>query len=334
MLASLAPAVACAAVAVPGAAARERPGAVTQPATDVGPTTATLNGVVDPGGHPTRYVFVYGAARYDAQTPVAEAGEGGDPVAVSARIEGLAPLTTYHARLVAFGRGRGHGHGRFALGEDITFTTPAAPVPTPPMPGASPPQPGPTPPLAPLGPPVLGQSVAIAVRTGVVKVRQPGAASYVVVHDGASIPVGSLVDTRAGNVTLRTALPGGGTQSGIFHGGLFEVRQPATASGLTELVLRGAKPACPSGRAAAAATRKRKRKPPRRRLWGNDEKGNFRTRGGTSVATVRGTAWYVEDRCHGTLTRVSAGRVSVYDKVRGITVVVHAGHSYLARAKR
>jgi hypothetical protein len=35
---------------------------------------------------------------------------------------------------------------------------------------------------------------------------------------------------------------------------------------------------------------------------------------------VRGTAWYVEDRCDGTLTRVSKGSVSVYDRGRHRTV--------------
>ena len=80
-------------------------------------------------------------------------------------------------------------------------------------------------------------------------------------------------------------------------------------------------------------SKKKKRKPPRR-LWGSDSKGKFRTRGGNSVATVRGTAWYVEDRCDGTLTRVSKGSVSVYDRGRHRTVVVRAGHSYLARSIR
>ena len=52
------------------------------------------------------------------------------------------------------------------------------------------------------------------------------------------------------------------------------------------------------------------------------------------MATVRGTAWYVEDRCDGTLTRVSKGSVSVYDRGRHRTVLVRAGRSYLARAIR
>jgi hypothetical protein len=322
LLALLASVVAGAALAAPAAPAHQRPDAVTQPATDVGPTGATLNGTVTPDGRETRYAFVYGTTRYDAHTPVASAGGDDDPVAVRARVEGLTPQTTYHVRLIAFSR------HRFARGADVTFTTAAPP---PPLPPPVPVQPAPPPPattLAPAGPPVFAQSVGVTERSGAVRVKPPGAAAYLALSGAASIPVGSLVDTRAGSVTLRSALPSGATQTGVFHGGLFDVGQ--TATGVTELVLRGAMPAC--GRARAAATRKRK--PPRRRLWGRDEHGNFRTRGGSSVATVRGTAWYVEDRCNGTLTRVSAGRVSVYDRGRRISVVVRAGHSYLARARR
>ena len=327
LFALLAPLVACGpALATPIAAAHERPVAVTQAATDVGPDAATLNGVVTPNGHDTRYAFVYGTTRYDAHTPIGSAGEGTAPVAVSARVEGLTAATPYHFRLIAFSHG-------FARGEDMTFTTLAAalPAPAPPAPAPPPQQPSTTFSLTPAGPPVLGQSVNVDVRSGTVKVKLPGAAGYVALTELSSIPVGSILDTRDGSITLRSALANGGTQSGTFHGGLFEIRQSKTAGGLTELVLRGAPPACPRSRAHAAATTKRKRKPPRR-LWGRDSHGNFRTRGGSSVATVRGTAWFVEDRCDGTLTRVSQGSVSVYDKKRRVRVIVHAGHSYLAKS--
>jgi hypothetical protein len=333
LFALLAPLVACGpALATPVAAAHDRPAAVTQAATDVAPDGTTLNGTVTPNGRDTHYVFVYGTSRYDAHTAVADAGDGSAPVAVSAHIDGLAASTTYHFALVAFS-----GYHRFANGGDQTFTTTAAPLPAPPQPAAQPqpqPQPAPAPSttfsLTPAGPPVLGQSVNVDVRSGEVKVKLPGTTTYVAVTDLSSIPVGSLLDTREGSITLRSALPGGRTQSGIFHGGLFEIRQ--LASGTTELKLRGAPPACPRARASAAATtKKKKKKKPPRRLWGHDDHGNFRTRGGNSVATVRGTIWFVEDRCDGTLTRVSKGTVSVYDSHRHVSVVVHAGHSYLAK---
>lgn len=179
--------------------------------------------------------------------------------------------------------------------------------------------------------PVLGQSVSLEERSGAVQVKVPGAPSYVPLTAPASVPVGSLINTRKGSVTLRSALPGGKQQSAIFHGGLFEVRQPRNGRGVTELVLRGALPTCTRPGAGARAATLSKRRKASRRLWGRDNHGQFRTRGSNSVASVRGTRWYVEDRCDGTLTRVSAGSVSVYDSRRHRSVLVRAGQSYLAR---
>ena len=311
------------ALAAPSAMADQRPTAQTGVATVSAPTSATLAGVVDPNGSDTWYSFVYGVGRYDGYTPLARAGAGPDPVAVSAPIAGLTPATTYHVRLIAF------SHHGFARGDDVPFTTAAALAPA----LAPPPAPSTAGSSAPAPPPVLGQSVNADVRSGTVTVKVPGAPDYVALTDLTSLPVGSILDTREGSVTLNTALPGGKTQSAIFHGGLFEVRQPQGAGGLTEVVLRGALTGCSSaGARAAAVSTKKKRKPPRR-LWGSDSKGKFRTRGGNSVATVRGTSWFTEDRCDGTLTRVSQGSVSVRDLVNDRTVIVRAGHSYLAPDK-
>jgi hypothetical protein len=100
---------------------------------------------------------------------------------------------------------------------------------------------------------------------------------------------------------------------------------------MTELVLRGDKATCGgTGRARAAATVAKR---PPRGLWGRDNHGRFRTRASNSVATVRGTEWYVGDRCDGTITRVKRGAVSVRDLKTGRTVIVRAGQSYLAKAR-
>jgi ferric-dicitrate binding protein FerR (iron transport regulator) len=88
--------------------------------------------------------------------------------------------------------------------------------------------------------------------------------------------------------------------------------------------------ACATAKKATIA-RKRSRKRVRR-LFG-DGKGNFRTRGRNAAATVRGTRWGVQDRCDGTLVTVRRGRVSVRDLVRHRTVLVKAGHTYLARRR-
>jgi hypothetical protein len=320
--------LACGALAlvVPNAIAHRPPDVVTTAATEVGSSSATLNGLVTPHGIDTTYFFQYGAGRYDAHTSLASAGDGREPVAVSVRAENLRPETIYHVRLVAF------SSFRIAFGDDNAFATQAAaPLASPAPLALSPLAQAPSVLVAP--PPVLGERVTVAVRSGTVTVKVPGGGDFVTLSEFASVPVGSVVNTRRGSVRLRTAVASGRTQAGIFHGGLFEVRQPEAASGLTELVLRGRHLRCRSGDASRAAAIARKRKP-RRALWGKVRHGRFRTRGGYSVATVRGTVWYVEDRCDGTLTRVRRGSVRVRDLRRHRTVVVRAGHSYLARAGR
>ena len=83
--------------------------------------------------------------------------------------------------------------------------------------------------------------------------------------------------------------------------------------------------------AAVAAAGGRK---PVRRLWGKDEGGRFRTHGRDSVATVRGTAWSVTDRCDGTVTKVTEGAVDVKNRHTGRVTRVRAGERHLARRPR
>jgi hypothetical protein len=156
-----------------------------------------------------------------------------------------------------------------------------------------------------------------------------------------SVPSGAVVDARKGTVVLRSAVDEHGrVQSAAIRGAVFEVRQSADANGMTDLVLRGGRPkSCAAaddgatGRAAVAlATPSTKRKKPRAgALWARDSHGRFRTRGRNSVATVRGTRWSTRETCAGTLTRVMAGAVDVFDLRKQRTVRVRAGHTYLAR---
>ena len=109
---------------------------------------------------------------------------------------------------------------------------------------------------------------------------------------------------------------------------------------VTDLVMKGqiARSQCAplKGARSAVEDAKKKKKGPKSvlgKLWGSG-KGKFRTSGKYSSATVRGTIWLVEDRCDGTLTKVTRGTVQVRDLRRKKTVTVRAGHSYLARAQR
>ena len=107
-------------------------------------------------------------------------------------------------------------------------------------------------------------------------------------------------------------------------------------SSLTELRLKGASfngcGVARGGRSASAARRRRLSKRTVRRLRSNAN-GRFRTRGRHSAATVRGTAWLTADRCDGTLTKVTRGKVAVRDLRRKRTITLRAGKSYLAKAR-
>jgi uncharacterized repeat protein (TIGR01451 family) len=107
----------------------------------------------------------------------------------------------------------------------------------------------------------------------------------------------------------------------------FQVQQPATPGGPTTLTLVGGDfSVCNSPRSLVA-----KNKKPVRQLWGS-AKGSFTTKGRFASATVRGTVWFVQDRCDGTLTQVVEGVVGVFDPAQKKTVSVGPGQSYLALA--
>ncbi len=204
---------------------------------------------------------------------------------------------------------------------------------TPNLPPAAPNPPENTTPLpAPLvfaqAAPVPVQNVAVVATplSGKVFVRIGKTDEYREFKVGEAIPIGTVLDTTDGRVSL-TAAVGGLRQTAWFWGGTFQVLQPAGEGGLVELRLVG-KPKCSTKKASAAA--KRKAKP---RVWG-DGKGRFRTRGANSAATVRGTKWLVEERCTGTYTKVARGKVSVRDFAKHKTLLVKAPKSYLAKPPR
>lgn len=76
-------------------------GVVTGNASDVGTTTATLNGDVNPEGVSSTAYFEYGlTTAYPFQTDPQSIGSGSAPVAVEQEIGGLVKGRTYHFRVV------------------------------------------------------------------------------------------------------------------------------------------------------------------------------------------------------------------------------------------
>ena len=231
---------------------------------------------------------------------------------MSASASGLVPNALYHVRLVAT-----NATGT-TFGPDQTFTTPSGPAPPP---------------------PALGQTVNATPVSGQVFVLV--GTKLVPLTEAKQLPSGAVVDARAGSLEL-TAATGSGKkrETGTFGGAVFKLTQARAGAsrGLTTLSLvEGAFAGAPSyrrlqghhaadGSAAAASSRTLQ-------LLHASAKGRFRTSGRYAAATVRGTKWTTADRCDGTLIRDVTHSVAVTDFVRHRTVVLHAGQSYLARAR-
>jgi hypothetical protein len=195
-------------------------------------------------------------------------------------------------------------------------------------------------------PPVIGKTATVAPEKGKVLIKLPKGASpkayglsaaaasgFVPLTAGATVPVGATLDTTRGQVLLSTATNrSGGTQSGHFGKGVFNIQQgrknPLTTLSMGGGGLSSCHTKLPPGGAPKQATASRRAK---RSLFSN-VRGHFRTRGRNSAATVRGTQWTMTDSCAGTLTTVSRGSLVVRDFRLRKTLVLKAGHKYLAQA--
>lgn len=169
--------------------------------------------------------------------------------------------------------------------------------------------------------------VAPVAGTVLVQTRRGG--PFRPLRSGRSIPNGSVVDATRGTVRLTTATGPTGTQSARFFDGRFKLTRN---SGTTLAVLTLNAPlSCSAGR--RARPRAARRKKTTRRLWG-DGKGSFRIDGDKGTASAKGTRWFVEDRCDGTVVRVTRGRIVVRDKVRRRSFTLRAGQQRFLPARR
>jgi streptogramin lyase len=315
-----------------------------------------LKARVAPNTQPTTYRFEWGpTSGYGEETTDLDAAAVAGPVSVSTDVQ-LTRDAHYHARVTATnasGTTRSSDKSFYVTvdGEVVKEKPAIKPPPsTSTVVVAQVPPTGTPAPIAPTqltggvlpaGAPVLGENVGVSTLSGSVRIKTPGAARYVALTEGVRVPVGSLIDTRRGRVVLRSALRHGRSQKGTFWGAVFQVRQRRRSRGMTDLHLRAGRfGSCrPSGTLASASalareTAGRRRRRVVRRLWGKDRHGRFRTHGRDSVATVRGTRWVTTDRCDGTLTRVTSGKVLVRDLRRHRSVLLTAGRAYLARHRQ
>ena len=290
------------------------------------PTTTTSNGAavsgtVNPESLVTTAFFEYGldpsdrgpgasTTLYDQSTPPQQAGADTATHTITAPLTGLVPGALYHIRIVAT------NSAGTTLGPDVTFTTPASPAPAP---------------------PVLGKTQDAAPVTGTVFIKTPS--GFVRLTGNEQIPSGAEIDALHGSLKITTATTKKGkTQQGTFGGAVFTLTQArggatnglATLS-LVENAFSGAPSyaTCKPHKAldATAASSKTLQ------LLHASAHGKFRTKGRYSAATVLGTKWTIADRCDGTLTHDITDSVQVNDFVHHKTITLHAGQSYLAKAK-
>ena len=114
----------------------------TEAAREVTQSMATIAGAVDPrGGSPSECRFELGGdASYGTSLPCTPLpGPATSPVSEARQLSGLSPATTYHYRLVVT------TNAGTSAGDDVAFTTAAAPPAEAPEPSASEPTPAPQP---------------------------------------------------------------------------------------------------------------------------------------------------------------------------------------------
>jgi Ca2+-binding RTX toxin-like protein len=184
------------------------------------------------------------------------------------------------------------------------------------------------------GSPTLGRDVVITpgARSPEFGLRQ--ASRTVPLLDRLEVPMATVIDSTTGRVRLGSTGGRGSRRSGIFSDGRFTVRQRRSRGAATELRLTGGDfGKCRRGTARGGAAASQLPRRVVRRL-GIKARGRHRAAGNHSAGTSRGTTFAVVDRCDGTLTRVRSGVVVVRDFRLRRTIVVRAGDTYLARARR
>jgi hypothetical protein len=220
------------------------------------------------------------------------------------------------------------GTSATSAGDLFTYVEPAPPVTSLPAhvtevtPGAT------------LPAPQLAVSGNVAPVSGTVLVRVPPSTTFVPLASLRQIPFGSVINATHGRVSVTTAAPHGGTQTGEFFEGEFVLTQGS--NGLVVATLTGGSfSVCPTARERAhkarASAAHASGKHAVRKLWA-DAHGSFSTKGNYAAGAVAGTEWLTEDLCNGTLIRVTRDKVAVTNLVNHHHLTVKVGHSYLAKA--
>ncbi|MFL5896113.1 MAG: hypothetical protein ACJ76Z_13515 [Thermoleophilaceae bacterium] len=178
--------------------------------------------------------------------------------------------------------------------------------------------------------PKLGETVLLAHVTGAVRYKTPQGRVHAL-GKPVLVPMGTTVDVVKGVVKVTVERDAAGDLDSVdAWGGSFIVVQPKGDLPVTTFTLTGTITTAQKKKAAHAA--RKRRGSSKVKLWMNG-KGNFKTKGKRASAVVLGTYWLTEETAGGTAVVVKRGVVGVRDFTLRKTVVVTAGHSYLARIR-
>jgi len=187
--------------------------------------------------------------------------------------------------------------------------------------------------------PIAGKTFNAEPISGIVLVKGVHARRFVRLTKPSQLTIGAIIDARKGRVRITIDNGRGGFDTADFYEGVFKLTQPPVKKGRTwfaDLFLYGGSfkgcPEAPKSPKLAALAKARSPHRSIRHLWGSGH-GAFRTVGRFSSATIRGTTWLTDDKCNGTLTKVTAGKVGVRDFVLKKTIVVKKGKSYFAKPR-
>src|SRR5438105_5031312 len=165
-------------------------------------------------------------------------------------------------------------------------------------------------------PPVFASSVDAAPVTGKVFVTTPGGSKTSLTR-ARQVPVGTAFDVLHGTVRITAADGKGGTYTGTFGKGKFDILQNDSGGGAAEIKLRGkacAKPGS-AGRIRASAARRSRHHPVTYRQLQVNAGGNFLVVGADASAVASGQATYsLVDACDGTRIIDKSGRVVAQHK--------------------
>jgi hypothetical protein len=166
-----------------------------------------------------------------------------------------------------------------------------------------------------------------------VLIKAPGSKTFVPVQSLREVPFGSIVKAQ-GVATILSERGDGTDETAEFWGGTFKALQNPDVNSYFVVKLRS-RLHCGNDTKAQTASKATASDPiataaGARRLWGSGH-GRFRSRGRGGAATVRGTTWWLRDRCNGTQFGVTEGiGVDVRDPGHKGLIFLQPGDTYFA----